>query len=364
MERNSSITIADEGRLGYVVLKVTPLLVSLTKQRFQEPVFSRKFQRSRYSDVRIGLGDMVNIAIFEAAPGGLFNASTETSVRSSTSVSLPLQQVDAKGLITVPYAGTIQAAGKTTEQVKSDIENKLRNRAIEPQVVVSLADRRSGSVSVLGEVTTPVRFALDPGGSRLLEAVARAGGTKFPVFEMLVTLQRRGRIEQVPLISAVRDPSQNVYLEQGDSIVLSREPRSFIVLGATPPPGSFGGQNNRRFVFESENLTLAEGLAKAGGLLSTQADARAVFIYRQESREVLSRAGVDVSANLSETIPTIYQISLAEADGYFLASELYIRDRDVIYVSDSPIFEAAKFFTIIAPLTNAVGQVGRANVFN
>jgi polysaccharide export outer membrane protein len=363
VQQSSSVSLKDEGRLGYAFVKVSPLVVSLTKQTFTSPTFSRSTRRGRFSDIRIGVGDMLNVAIFETGSGGLFNVSGESGARSSSSINLPVQQVDAKGLVTVPYAGQIQVAGKTTEQVKAEIEAKLKDRAVEPQVVVSLTDRRSGAISVLGEVTAPVRFSPDPGGTRLLEAIARAGGTKFPTFEMVVTLQRRGHIEQVPLISAVRDAAQNVYLEQGDSIVLSREPRSFVVLGATPPPGSFGGQNNRRFLFESENLTLTEAVAKSGGLLTTQADARAVFIYRQEAREILARLGVDVSANLAPRIPTIYQIDLTEAEGYFLASELYVQDRDIIYISDAPSFEAAKFFVIISPLVNAISQAGRSGLF-
>jgi hypothetical protein len=34
----------------------------------------------------------------------------------------------------------------------------------------------------------------------------------------------------------------------------------------TPSPGSIGGTNDRRFTFEDEEMTLAEALAKAGGL--------------------------------------------------------------------------------------------------
>jgi polysaccharide export outer membrane protein len=205
---------------------------------------------------------------------------------------------------------------------------------------------------VLGDVTSPQRVTVDLAGLRLLEAIARAGGAKFPAFETVVTLQRRGRTEQVPLITVIRNPSQNVALQQGDSIVLTREPRSFLVLGATPAPGSIGGQNNRRFLFETENLTLAEALAKAGGLRTEQADARAVFIYRQESRETLRSLGVDVSQHKAERVPTIYQLDLASADGYFLATEFFIRDRDLVYISDAPAFEVAKVLGLIETAGN------------
>lgn len=356
--QSSSVSLKNEGRLAYTFVKVSPLVVSLTKQSFRSPKFSRDAQRSKPSDVRIGVGDMLNVAIFESGKGGLFNPSADDASRSAP-ISLPVQQVDARGMISVPYAGQIQAAGKTTEQLKSDIEAQIKNRAIEPQVVVSLGERRAGLISVTGEVNSQVRFAPDPSGSRLLEAITRAGGTKFSAFEMVVTRERRGRIEQVPLLTVIRDPAQNVYLESGDIITLSRELRSFVVLGATPPPGSTGGQNNRRFTFESENLTVVEAVAKSGGLLTTAADARALFIYRQESREVLARLGVDVSANPGPLIPTVYEINLAEPDGYFLASALYVQDRDVVFIPDSPSFQATKFFDLASRVINPIAQAAR-----
>ena len=363
VHQGSSITVEDNGRLGYAILKISPLVVARTKALVGNAGFSSATLRSRQTDIRIGVGDLVSVAIFEAGTGGLFNPADSSGRSSGRSVTLPVQQVDNNGFISIPYAGSIKAAGQTTEEVRAEIISKLQNRAIEPQIAVNIQDRRSGTISILGDVTTPQHFGLDPGGSRLLEAIARAGGAKYPAFETIVTLQRRGQLEQVPLTSVVRDPRQNVFLRQGDTIVLSREPRSFLVLGATPAPGSIGGQNNRRFLFETENLTLAEAIAKAGGLNTSQADARAVFIYRQESRAVLTGMGVDVSEHPGERIPTIYQLDLLQADGYFLATQFYIRDRDLVYISDAPGFELAKFIAILGSGASLASDAIRASNF-
>ncbi|GJD98054.1 polysaccharide biosynthesis/export family protein [Methylobacterium iners] len=355
------MSVQDDGRLGYAVLKLSPLVVSLTKSSAKQVGFSTSALRARAANAAIGIGDLLSLTIYEAASGGLFNPADATGRGSGNSVSLPSQQVDKSGFISVPFAGQVKASGRTADEVRKEIEERLKNRAIEPQVSVNIVDRRSGVVSVLGEVASPQKFSLDVGGSRLLEAIARAGGAKFPAFETAVTLQRRGSIEQVPLVTVIRNPSQNIFLEAGDSIVLSREPRSFVVLGATPPPGSVGGQNNRRFVFESDNLTLAEAIAKAGGLRTEQADARAVFIYRQEERGILSRLGVDVSGNPADRIPVVYQLDASQADGYFLATEFYMRDRDLVYISDAPGFELSKFLSILEIGTGAALDVARIN---
>ena len=140
-----------------------------------------------------GVGDVLNISIFEAAPGGLFTPATAAGARPGNFVDLPPQAVDQKGSIYVPYAGEIPAAARTLPDIQQAIVARLRNRAIEPQVVVSLNQQHSSVVSVLGDVNTPGVLALNSVGERLLALIARAGGPKFEAIESYVTLQRDGR---------------------------------------------------------------------------------------------------------------------------------------------------------------------------
>ena len=58
----------------------------------------------------MGVGDILNISIFEAAPGGLFTPGTASGARPGNFVDLPPQAVDQKGSIYVPYAGEVPAA--------------------------------------------------------------------------------------------------------------------------------------------------------------------------------------------------------------------------------------------------------------
>ena len=52
-----------------------------------------------------GVGDVLNVSIFEAAPGGLFTPATAAGARPGNFVDLPAQAIDQKGNIYVPYAG-------------------------------------------------------------------------------------------------------------------------------------------------------------------------------------------------------------------------------------------------------------------
>src|SRR3984893_11971682 len=82
----------------------------------------------------VGVGDVLNVSIFEAAPGGLFTPGQAAGARPGNFVDLPAQAVDQKGSIYVPYAGEVPAAARTIPEIQQAVVARLRNRAIEPQV--------------------------------------------------------------------------------------------------------------------------------------------------------------------------------------------------------------------------------------
>jgi hypothetical protein len=82
-------------------------------------VFSRPPPR-----ITLGVGDVVSVTIFEPEPGGLFIPS-EPGARPGNFVTLPDQIVDTNGNITVPYAGSIRALGRTPSEVQEAINEAL-----------------------------------------------------------------------------------------------------------------------------------------------------------------------------------------------------------------------------------------------
>ena len=295
---------------------------------------------------RIGVGDDIGITIFESAPGGLF-IPAQPGAQNGNFVALPPQQVDDAGNVVVPFAGNIRAAGLTPTAVERSIEQHLRGRALEPQALVTVVNRRAASVSVLGDVVSAARFALDPGGEHLLGAVARAGGPRFPAWETRVTLQRGGELQHALLSDIAEDPTQDIDIEPGDTVFLSHCPRYFLALGATGQTTSLGPLD-RRIPFDEARITLADALAKAGGLEDDRANARGVFIYRQESSRLLRELGSPTSTPAA-TAPTIYTLDLGDPKGFFLAGRFAIRPEDVVYVSNSPSTDLAKFLALVLP---------------
>jgi hypothetical protein len=77
-----------------------------------------------------------------------------------------------RGNIYVPYAGEIPAAARTIPEIQKVVVARLWNRALEPQVIISLNQQHSSVVSVLGDVNTPGVLALNSVGERLLALIA------------------------------------------------------------------------------------------------------------------------------------------------------------------------------------------------
>ena len=225
----------------------------------------------------IGVGDVVDISIFEAAPGGLFTPAQAAGARPGNFVQLPAQAVDQKGDIHVPFAGDIPAAARTIPEIQTTIVARLRNRAIEPQVLVSLNQQHSSIVSVLGDVNTPGVLALNSVGERLLSVIARAGGPKYEAVESYVTLHRGGQRVRVLLSSVVHDPRENIFIRPDDVIFLTRESPTFTALGALNQ-NVFGF--NSEIPIDVETLTLAQAMGKAGGLNDQQSDPSELYVYR------------------------------------------------------------------------------------
>lgn len=294
--------------------------------------------------VPIAIGDDLSVTIFEAQAGGLF-IPNDAGSRSGNFVALPTQQVDNSGFITVPYVGNLKVAGLTARQASNIIAEKLKTRAIEPQVIISTTERHGNQVSVLGEVNSPARFGLDPGGVRLSGAIAKAGGPKFPDYDTAFTLERHGVSYRATLSSVFLDSKLDIQLQPDDVVYLAHDPRFVMVFGATLDPTLTS--ITRRVTFESAKMNLTEAIAKAGGLNTARADARSVFVFRKEPKVTLARLGVDTSAYTSDEVPTVFSVNLASADGFFLGDSFRLHNRDIIVVSDAAYADFAKFFALL-----------------
>jgi polysaccharide export outer membrane protein len=307
--------------------------------------------------IPLGVGDVVEVAIFESGAGGLF-IPADAGSRPGNFVTLPQQRIDTDGSIAVPYAGQIRAAGRTVPEVQRDIEQALQNRAIEPQVVLTVVQSRSSEVAVLGDVNDPAKFEINPSGERILDVIARAGGLSTPGIETYVSLERNGRQATVLFDALVENPKENIFVRPGDTIYVNRERRTFLAFGAS-------GLNGR-FDFEEADLSLGEAIGKAGGLLDNRADPAQVFLYRVVDRRTLEKAGVEVSKFPTHEVPVIFRANLRDPASFFAVQRFGMKDKDIIYISNSATTELLKVLNVIDAISATYsGVVGDAdNVVN
>jgi polysaccharide export outer membrane protein len=332
--------------LDYVLLDLTARVLAYFPQ--QKPqTLSKGFGSGRHGppSLPLGVGDVLEVSIFESSAGGLF-IPAEAGARPGNFVSLPQQTVDTDGAISIPYGGRIRAAGRTAAQLQSDIVARLADRAIEPQAVITIVRSRSSEISVLGDVNAPAKLELNPGGERVLDVISRAGGLSAPNAETNIVLQRNGSTATVPFDTLLNSPKENIFVYPGDVIFANRDRRTYLAFGAT-------GLNGR-VDFEDSNLTLSEAVAKAGGLLDTRADPGQVFLYRLVSPETLSAMGMPVTATGQNGYPVIFRVNMRDPSTYFLAQQFPMQDKDIVYVSNADSVELVKFLDIINSATSGV----------
>jgi len=338
----NSISVNNEvaASVPYALVKLTPAVVDALAQ-YEPAVLAGAFTDKRPpAAIKFGVGDTVSVTVFEAAAGGLF-IPIEAGVRPGNFVTLPDQTVDNDGNISVPYAGTIRAAGRSNVEIQNDIIARIRNRAIEPQVVVALSRQNTSLVSVFGEVKASTRYpAAGLGaGDRITDAITRAGGISGAGYETWVMLERGGRRATVPFANLVYEPANNIFVQPGDRIYVYREQQKFLAFGASGQQGEF--------TFDAWRINLGEAVGKAGGLSDGVADPGSVFLYRREPREVAERLGVDGSRFERPLVPVIFSVSFRDPGGYFLATKLQMRHLDVLFVANAQSVEVTKFLQFL-----------------
>jgi len=330
------------------IVDVDSNVVSTLLAQPTESFRNRFLKYGKPPDPKIGIGDSITVTIWEAAGGGLFGAGITAGVSpGSRSVTIPDQVVARDGAISVPFADRIPVAGKSPLEVQRVIEQRLADKAIEPQALVAITKSISNSATVSGEAVAGARVPLSVNGDRLLDVIALAGGAKAPVYDTFVRLSREGVTATIPMEKLVSEPAENIYAWPGDVLTLVSVPQTFSVFGATG--------TNIQVAFGAQEITLAQALAKAGGLQDLRADPAGVFLFRFEPPAVVGALKAPpLAIGPGGTSPVVYRLDLSDANSYFFAQRFPVEDKDIIYVANARLNELQKFFTLLNTITGPV----------
>lgn len=290
-------------------------------------------------------GDTLALTVFENVKDDPLLGNSGQRVSALEQV-----QVDGAGYIFVPYAGRIKAAGQTPEGLRRAITRKLDTQTPDPQVTVQRVAGDGATVSVSGMVGGQGVYPIERPTRTLSAMLARAGGVAIDPEVALVRVTRGRQTSKIWLEDLYSHPTLDIALRAGDRIVVERDKRAFVAMGAT------GSQN--RVPFETQSLSAIEAIAQVGGLNTSLADPTGVFVFRNEPAEIAN--AVLGRSDLVGDQRMVYVLDLTQPTGMFEARDFLIRDEDTVYVTEAPFVQWQKTISAVTGTVGAADSLATA----
>lgn len=274
-------------------------------------------------------GDVLKVMMADSAEEGALFAPLAAGGTVFDAV-----RVNAKGMISLPYAGRMKVSGLSLTQTEDLILKKIERYTTSPQVHVSLVGDLAGSVLVAGDVNKPGRFSTLQGPLTLLDAINDAGGPKLEPYLVDVVV-RTGttaqRFSYQELLNGLNQP-----VPPNAEIVVERSRKRFVAMGAVNSPGLHD--------FPSQSPSLLEVLGSVGGLNEAKADARGVFIFRLPESIAYDSESDRV---VSDIKPLVFHLDMRDPTAMFLARQFLVHPEDAVYVTNAHAYEFQK---LISPI--------------
>jgi polysaccharide export outer membrane protein len=289
---------------------------------------------------------VLRVRIFEAYAGNIFPTIQSPGADFGT------QRVAEDGTLNVPYVGIVRVAGLDLPEIERRIVQQIGTKAQDPQVIVEFVSDRTHTVMISGDVKNPGRVSILEGVRSVVDAINSKGGPAAPsggggagpapgANQFEVVVRRRG---QVILTAQYSDllAGGDIGIQKGDEIVVRLNARMFTVLGAVQKAGNYE--------MSKSTMTLLEALGQVSGLKDERANKTGVYVFRMGDL-VNNPAGK----------ARVFRLDLNQPVSIFVAQQFGIQARDVVYVSNSPLYEYDKVLTPIYRTFSILG-VARGTV--
>lgn len=169
---------------------------------------------------KIGIGDQISVTIW-----GLQDIFPINNISADQN----LRRVDANGNIFFPYAGLIQASGKTQDELRNNLTKHLSKYFTDPQVDVTIARFNSQQVYVLGEVTKPMKINITDIPISLSKAIGESFGLNTntaAASEVFIIRQNDNGEDPIIFHADLKNPSNfivagNFYLTNNDIVYVN-----------------------------------------------------------------------------------------------------------------------------------------------
>jgi polysaccharide export outer membrane protein len=133
--------------------------------------------------------------------------------------------VTPDGKFSFPLIGILTAGGKTPEQLRGEMETKLRKYVSEPVVTVSITDTKGNIAYVIGQVTKPGAIPMNPALTVLQALSVAGGGNPYAKMDSIIVIRnspggQRTMNFRYSQVSSGKSLEQNIQLESGDVVVV------------------------------------------------------------------------------------------------------------------------------------------------
>ena len=285
-------------------------------------------------EYRIGPLDMVQVVVWEhpelTSPMGQYQPAG--------------QRVTTDGTLFYPYAGVIQAAGLTAQELRLEITKRLSDKILnDPQVDVRVTGYNSRKAFVAGAVVRPGFVSFNEHPMTLPDVIAGVGGFSDKADPSALQLRRGDKVYNINYLDAFKSnlPLERLMILPNDQIFIpalseTQKEQKVYVLGEVARSGIVN--------IYSGKLTLAEALASVGGLQALNASSRGIYVIR----------------NTSEKQIDVYQLNAKNAMALAMADRFELNPRDVVYVDASGLATWNRIISLIAPSIDAVYHGGLA----
>ena len=133
--------------------------------------------------------------------------------------------VTPDGKFSFPLIGILVAGGKTPEQLRVEMETKLRKFVSEPVVTVSIVEVKGNVAYVIGQVSKPGAIVMNPAVNVLQALSIAGGGNPYAKLDSIIVIRNAVGGQRIMnfhygQVASGRNLEQNVQLESGDVVVV------------------------------------------------------------------------------------------------------------------------------------------------
>jgi len=337
MKPNAKETPVQVGDLSLTLHALTPEMVQTLAVRPPATQALDGLLAEKPQPYRIGAQDILLFTVWDHPEITLALGQYRTDNGSGT-------VVDDDGSIFFPHVGRIRMGGLTIPEARAALTQQLEKVLQKPQVDVKVLAYRAQKVFVGGEVKAPAVYNITDVPFTLAEAVNRAGGFLPSSDDSRLMLTRNDQTWILDFQSLMIQGNRigKIYLKDGDSLYVPNSLEAPVyLLGEVKMPGTMP--------FLHGNLSLANALTNAGGILGTSADARSIYVFRQGK-----------AANAVE----VFHLDARNPTSMVLADRFRLNPRDIVYVDAGTLVRFSRVMELLLPTVSAVtsAAVAEANV--